>query len=194
MNKVSYSLAANIAADLMRQGFEIADLESFAMGIKDIVENNPLALDAEEINKVLGEEAQRVQEEKINKNVEASKAFLEENAKREGVTVLESGLQYEVITEGEGPKPGAESQVTTHYNGTLPDGTVFDSSVQRGQPASFGVNQVIKGWTEALQLMNTGSKWRLFIPSELAYGPQGAGNIIGPNQALVFEVELLEVN
>lgn len=194
MNKVSYSLGANIAADLMRQGFEIADLESFAMGIKDVVENNPLALDPQEINKVLGEEAQRVQEEKLSKNVEASKAFLEENAKREGVTVLESGLQYEVISEGDGEKPGAESQVTTHYHGTLPDGTVFDSSVQRGQPATFGVNQVIKGWTEALQLMNTGSKWRLFIPSDLAYGPQGAGNIIGPNQALVFEVELLEIN
>lgn len=193
MDKVSYSLGANIAADLMRQGFEINDIESFSLGIKDVVMNNPLSLDAEEINTVLGEEAKRVQEEKILKNVEASTAFLAENAKRDGVTTLESGLQYEVITEGTGPKPTAESQVTTHYHGTLPDGTVFDSSVDRGQPASFGVNQVIKGWTEALQLMGQGSKWRLFIPSDLAYGPQGAGNIIGPNQSLVFEVELLEI-
>ena len=123
----------------------------------------------------------------------AGRAFLEENKKKENVVALESGLQYEIITKGDGATPKATDSVRCHYHGTLLDGTVFDSSVQRGEPAVFGVNQVIKGWVEALQLMPVGSKWRLFIPSNLAYGEQGAGGSIEPNSTLIFEVELLGI-
>lgn len=126
-------------------------------------------------------------------NLAASEAFLAENATREGVVVTESGLQYEVIEAGEGASPNAEDTVEVHYRGTLVDGTEFDSSYKRGETVSFGVSQVIAGWTEALQLMSPGAKWKLFIPADLAYGPGGAGNLIGPNAALVFEVELVSV-
>lgn len=125
------------------------------------------------------------------KNLADGAAFLIENGEREGVVTLPSGLQYEIMNEGSGASPGPTDMVTTHYHGTLIDGTVFDSSVERGEPIEFGVNQVIAGWTEALQLMNTGAKWKLFIPSSLAYGPQQRGPVIGPNSTLVFEVELL---
>jgi len=125
---------------------------------------------------------------------EEGEAFLTANKEKEGVVTLPSGLQYQVITEGTGEKPSVNSNVTTHYHGTTIDGKVFDSSVQRGQPASFPVSGVIKGWTEALQLMPVGSKWRLFIPSELAYGERGAGDAIGPHSALIFEVELLSID
>lgn len=126
-------------------------------------------------------------------NLEKGNAFLEENAKRPGITTTESGLQYEVLTEGTGPKPTAEDRVRVHYHGTLIDGTVFDSSVERGEPAVFGVGQVIPGWTEALQLMPVGSKWKIYLPAGIAYGERGAGQDIGPNSALIFEVELLEI-
>jgi FKBP-type peptidyl-prolyl cis-trans isomerase FklB len=132
--------------------------------------------------------------QKTGEQLEAGKKFLEENAKKEGVTVLPSGLQYEVLTEGSGQKPGPTSRVTVHYEGRLTDGSVFDSSYKRNSPATFGVNQVIAGWTEAMQLMPQGSKWRLFIPSELGYGSRGAGGSIPPNSALVFDVELLNVS
>ena len=127
-------------------------------------------------------------------SIQEGQKFLSENSQRDGVVSLESGLQYEIITPSEGAKPTLDDQVTTHYHGTLLDGTVFDSSVDRGQPASFGVTQVIKGWTEALQLMSVGDKWKLTIPSNLAYGDQGAGGMIGPGATLIFEVELLEIN
>ena len=126
-------------------------------------------------------------------NLEAGKAFLEKNGQKETVVTLPSGLQYEILTAGNGAKPKATDKVKCHYHGMLLNGTVFDSSVQRGQPAVFGVNQVIKGWVEALQLMNVGSKWRLFIPSELAYGEQGAGSSIEPYSTLIFDVELLGI-
>jgi FKBP-type peptidyl-prolyl cis-trans isomerase FklB len=126
-------------------------------------------------------------------NIEKGKSFLKENAKRPGVVTLPSGLQYEVITEGNGKKPSATDRVKCHYEGTLIDGTLFDSSIKRGEPAIFGVNQVIKGWVEALQLMTEGAKWKLFIPSELAYGAQQAGEMIPPHSTLIFEVELIEV-
>lgn len=129
--------------------------------------------------------------ERNQKMIEEGQAFLAENKKREGVVELESGLQYEIMTEGTGPKPTAADNVTCHYHGTLIDGTVFDSSVQRGQPASFPLNMVISGWTEALQLMPTGSKWKLFLPPHLAYGDRQAGAHIKPNSTLIFEVELL---
>jgi FKBP-type peptidyl-prolyl cis-trans isomerase FklB len=131
--------------------------------------------------------------DKLKENLEIGLKFLEENKKREGVVSLESGLQYEVITMGEGPKPNASQTVTCHYHGTMIDGKVFDSSVQRGQPASFPLNRVISGWTEALQLMPVGSKWKLFLPPHLAYGEQQAGPMIGPNSTLIFEVELLGI-
>jgi len=126
-------------------------------------------------------------------NLEAGNAFLEANKAREGITVTESNLQYEILTAGTGAKPTAADQVRVHYHGTLIDGTVFDSSVDRGEPATFGVGQVIPGWTEALQLMPVGSKWKVYLPSEIAYGERGAGGDIGPNAALIFEVELLEI-
>ncbi|WP_321285503.1 FKBP-type peptidyl-prolyl cis-trans isomerase [uncultured Sunxiuqinia sp.] len=126
-------------------------------------------------------------------NKKAGEEFLASNKEKEGVQVTESGLQYEVIKEGDGPKPTADQQVKVHYTGTLLDGTVFDSSVERGEPATFGVSQVIPGWTEALQLMSVGSKWKIYIPGEIAYGPRGAGADIGPNETLIFEVELLEI-
>ncbi len=129
--------------------------------------------------------------DKLKANLEEGLSFLEENKKRPEVTALQSGLQYEVITMGEGPKPAASNTVTCHYHGMLIDGRVFDSSVQRGQPASFPLNRVISGWTEALQLMPIGSKWKLFLPPHLAYGEQQAGPLIGPNSTLIFEVELL---
>ena len=134
-----------------------------------------------------------MREEKAAANLEAGKKFMEENAQREGVVSLDSGLQYEILVEGTGPKPGPTSSVTCHYHGTLPNSTVFDSSVRRGQPATFPLNRVIKGWTEALQLMPTGSKWRLYLPPHLAYGDQQVSAEIGPNSTLVFEVELLGV-
>jgi FKBP-type peptidyl-prolyl cis-trans isomerase FklB len=130
---------------------------------------------------------------KMKDNLEAGMKFLEENKKRPGVVCLESGLQYEILTEGTGAKPHATDTVTCHYHGMLIDGRVFDSSVQRGQPASFPLNRVISGWTEALQLMPVGSKWKLFLPPHLAYGEQQAGALIGPNSTLIFEVELLGI-
>ena len=126
--------------------------------------------------------------------MDAGKKFLEENKTKEGIVTLASGMQYQVITEGTGDSPTLESKVTTHYHGTLIDGTVFDSSVDRGQPASFPVNGVIPGWTEALQLMKVGSKWKLFIPSELAYGPNSPGGAIGPNATLIFDIELISID
>ncbi|MCA0236923.1 MAG: FKBP-type peptidyl-prolyl cis-trans isomerase [Bacteroidetes bacterium] len=141
----------------------------------------------------ISDKLRAMREEKAAANLEAGKKFLAENAQREGVVSLDSGLQYEILVEGTGPKPGPTSSVTCHYHGTLPNGTVFDSSVRRGQPATFPLNRVIKGWTEALQLMPTGSKWRLYLPPHLAYGEQQVSAEIGPNSTLVFEVELLGV-
>ena len=132
--------------------------------------------------------------QKAEANLKAGEKFLEENGKKPGVVVLASGLQYEIITEGTGPKPSAKDKVTCHYHGTLIDGTVFDSSVQRGQPATFPLNMVIKGWTEGLQLMTQGSKWRFFIPPHLGYGDRQVSAQIGPNSALIFEVELLGIS
>jgi FKBP-type peptidyl-prolyl cis-trans isomerase len=132
-------------------------------------------------------------ERESQKSLEEGNAFLEKNKAREGVTTTESGLQYEVLTAGTGPLPTATDQVRVHYHGTLIDGKVFDSSVDRGEPVVFGVSQVIPGWTEALQLMPVGSKWKIYIPSEIGYGERGAGGDIGPNAALIFEVELLEI-
>lgn len=139
----------------------------------------------------VSERLAQLQKEKSEANLKAGQEFLAQNRQRPGVTETSSGLQYEILSEGNGPKPSATSKVTCHYHGTLIDGTVFDSSVQRGQPATFPLNMVIKGWTEALQLMPSGSKWRLFLPPHLAYGERQTGAHIGPNSTLIFDVELI---
>lgn len=150
-------------------------------------------MDAAQSNALIQSFFEKVSTREATKNSEEGKAFLETNKAREGVTTTASGLQYEILKAGDGEKPAADQSVKCHYHGTLIDGTVFDSSVDRGEPATFNVGQVIPGWTEALQLMPVGSKWKLFIPGELAYGERGAGKDIGPNETLIFEVELLEI-
>jgi len=193
MEKVSYSLGVNMASSVKSQGLESIDANAVAKAFNDVFEGKDLDISEEESMSILQEFFGKIQAEKSAKANEAGKTYLAENAKKEGVTTTESGLQYEVINSGKGAKPAPSDQVTVHYHGTLLDGTVFDSSVDRGEPASFGVTQVIKGWTEALQLMSIGDKWKLTIPSDLAYGDQGAGGMIGPGATLVFEVELLDI-
>lgn len=193
MDKLSYALGMSMASNLMDSGLKHLDVESFVKAFTDMMENAPLAISPQEANTVIQDYFSKKQDELLVKNLEAGRTFLEENKKKERVITLSSGLQYEVLTQGEGEKPKATDKVKCHYHGTLLNGAVFDSSVQRGEPAVFGVNQVIKGWVEALQLMPVGSKWRLYIPSELAYGEQGAGNAIEPNSALIFDVELLGI-
>lgn len=193
MDKFSYAIGLGIGQNLLGMGAKGIVVDDFAQAIKDVLEGNQTSISHQEareiVNKYFGE-----LEAKMNAaNIEQGKAFLEENKKRPNVVTLPSGLQYEVITKGKGKKPQATDQVKCHYEGTLIDGTLFDSSIKRGQPAVFGVNQVIPGWVEALQLMPEGSKWKLYIPSELAYGAQGAGEMIPPHSTLVFEVELIEV-
>ncbi len=192
IKKVSYALGINVAGSLQQQGMNDIDAELFAEGLKDAF-TGQLKVSPQEVGATLQEYFEGLQKEKFGANIEEGKKFLEENAKRDEVVVLESGLQYEVLTEGSGEKPKATDQVTTHYHGTLINGTVFDSSVERGQPATFPVNGVIQGWVEALQLMPVGSKWKLYVPSDLAYGERGAGQQIGPHTTLIFEVELLEI-
>jgi len=161
--------------------------------MQDVMEEKPLQISIQEAQNIINRYFQQIQEKAHAANIEAGKQFLAENAKRSGVVTTASGLQYEVITEGKGSIPSASDQVQVHYHGTLINGEVFDSSVRRGEPATFGVTQVISGWVEALQLMPVGSKWKLYIPSDLAYGAQGAGQAIGPHTTLVFEVELLAI-
>jgi FKBP-type peptidyl-prolyl cis-trans isomerase FklB len=193
MDKISYAIGMSMASNLMNSGLRNIEVESFVKAFTEVINNESTSMSPEEANQTLQEYFSKQQEEMLNKNLETGIAFLEENSKKDNVVSLPSGLQYEILTEGNGPKPKATESVKCHYHGTLLDGTVFDSSVQRGEPAVFGVNQVIKGWVEALQLMSVGSKWKLFIPSNLAYGSQGAGNSIEPNSTLIFEVELLGI-
>lgn len=201
MDSLSYSLGVLLAQNLKSQGFDKLDEASFQAAFRDVMAGKEPAIDAQQANMVIQQymmQQQQAKEAEQMKQYEPviaeGEAFLAENAKREGVVSLPSGLQYEVLVPGDGPKPTAKDKVTVHYHGTLIDGTVFDSSVDRGQPATFGVGQVIKGWTEALQLMPQGSKWKLYIPYDLAYGSRAAGPTIGPYSTLVFEVELLKVN
>jgi FKBP-type peptidyl-prolyl cis-trans isomerase FklB len=193
MDTLSYSLGVLVAQNLKGQGFENLDGASMAQAIDDVLKDNQLKIDINTANQQVQDFLTAQDAKKNGPAIEAGKKFLEDNGKREGVVTLASGLQYEVITEGTGPKPTAADKVTVHYHGMLTDGTVFDSSVDRGEPATFGVTQVIAGWVEALQLMPVGSKWKLFIPYDLAYGPRGAGGQIGPYATLVFEVELIEI-
>ncbi|MDR0332508.1 MAG: FKBP-type peptidyl-prolyl cis-trans isomerase [Dysgonamonadaceae bacterium] len=193
MEKLSYAIGMSMAQNLMQSGLKSINIDSFVKAFTDVMNNASTNMSFNDANIVLQEYFTKQQDEMLNQNLEIGHAFLEENKKNANIVTLPSGLQYEILTEGTGEKPKATDTVKCHYHGTLIDGTVFDSSVERGQPASFGVNQVIKGWVEALQLMPVGSKWRLFIPSELAYGKQGAGGAIQPNSALVFDVELLGI-
>jgi len=193
MEKVSYSLGVNVAKSVKSQGLESIDSDAIAKAFKDVFEGNTLEISEEEANIVLQDYFGKLANEKQKVNVEAGQKFLDENAKRDGVITTATGLQYEVLKEGSGDSPKETDNVTVHYHGTLIDGTVFDSSVDRGQPATFPVNGVIPGWVEALQLMNAGAKYKLFIPSNLAYGERGAGGSIGPNATLVFEVELISI-
>ncbi|MBL6657153.1 MAG: FKBP-type peptidyl-prolyl cis-trans isomerase [Flavobacteriales bacterium] len=193
MEKVSYSLGVNVAKSVKNQGLESIDADAIAKAFKDVFEGNTLEISEEEANIVLQDYFGKLANAQQKANVEAGQKFLDENAKREGVVTTSTGLQYEVLQEGSGDSPKETDNVTVHYHGTLIDGTVFDSSVDRGQPATFPVNGVIPGWVEALQLMNPGAKYKLFIPSNLAYGERGAGGAIGPNATLVFEVELISI-
>lgn len=193
LQKFSYALGMSISANLIQSGVKTVNPEAFITALKDVFSGVAPRIKPEDANQILESFMAESQAGDGNKNLEEGLAFLAENAKKDGVIELPSGLQYEVIAEGEGDLPTSNDQVKCHYHGTLIDGSVFDSSVDRGEPATFPVNGVIQGWVEALQLMSVGSKWRLFIPSELAYGPNGAGAAIGPNSTLIFEVELLEI-
>ncbi len=193
--RVSYGIGRQLGEQLRDNPPPGASLEAIIAGVRDSFESRDSRVGLEELNasfQVIRERMQAQAQAQAEAAAGAGKAYLVENAKREGVTVLESGLQYEVLVAGEGAKPSRDDQVRTHYHGTLIDGTVFDSSYQRGQPAEFPVGGVIAGWIEALQLMNTGSKWRLHVPSELAYGGQAVGSI-PPHSVLVFDVELLDI-
>lgn len=193
MKDISYALGLSIASNLKNSGVEALDLEHFTSGLNAIMNNEQIRMSPDEANQILGDFFEGMQKKAEGNNSEAGKAFLAENKTKAGVIETPSGLQYSVITEGNGAKPTAKNKVTVHYTGTLLDGTVFDSSVARGEPATFGVTQVISGWVEGLQLMSKGAKYKFFIPSNLAYGAQGAGKSIGPNATLIFEVELLEI-
>ena len=193
MDKFSYSIGLGIGQNLSSMGIANLSVDDFAQAIKDVLEGNQTAISHQEAREIVNKNFEELEAKMGAAAIEQGKAFLEENQKRAGVVTLPSGLQYEIIKEGTGKKPQATDQVKCHYEGTLIDGTLFDSSVQRGEPAVFGVGQVIPGWVEALQLMPEGSKWKLYIPSELGYGARGAGEMIPPHSTLVFEVELLEV-
>ena len=191
---VSYCVGMSMGGSFMQQDLGELCPEIIAEAISDIFSGKELKFTPQQANDIIQQFVGEQGAAKYGKNKEAGEVFLKENGMRREVTVTASGLQYEVINEGEGAMPGPEDQVTVHYHGTLIDGTVFDSSVSRGEPATFGVNQVIKGWTEALQLMNEGAKYRLYIPQDLAYGANPhPGGPIEPFMALVFDVELIEI-
>ena len=199
-DRISYIIGRDMATNFQKQGLEI-NPDVFVQGLKEAMSGTKSNLSQDEVQEAMMELQQLMQSRQAAShsrmadiNLQEGEAFLNENKNREGVVTLPSGLQYMVLREGNGKTPGRTDKVTTHYHGTLIDGTVFDSSYERGQPATFPVNGVIAGWTEALMKMQEGAKWRLFLPSNLAYGSQGAGEDIGPNATLIFDVELLSVN
>lgn len=201
LDRISYALGLSMGNNFRSSGIKTLNVQDFADGVTAVFEGvqpkmtyDEAKLEIKNFFEAMEAEQQAAAAKMGEVNEAAGKKFLEENGKRVEVNVTPSGLQYEVLQEGTGKQPVASDSVTVHYTGKLIDGTVFDSSVERGVPATFGVTQVIPGWVEALQLMKEGAKWRLFIPSQLAYGPQGAGNIIGPNSTLIFDVELIKVN
>ena len=200
MDKLSYALGMSMGHNFKGTGIKTLNSADFAAGVASVYDGVKPEMTFDEPKRIANEyfakleaemQAEAAKQGEVNRK--NGEAFLTENAKREGIKVTESGLQYEVLESGKGDSPKASDNVEVHYTGKLIDGTVFDSSVERGVPASFGVTQVIPGWVEALQLMHEGDKWRLYIPSDLAYGPNGAGGVIGPNMTLIFDVELLRV-
>ena len=200
MDKLNYALGIGIGSQLAGMGAKGLNIDDFAQAVKDVISGTPLKVNNAEAQSLVQaffqeqEGKQRAAAAEAGKVAKAAgESFLAENAKKEGVVVLPSGLQYQVLKEGNGKKPSATDQVKCHYEGTLIDGTIFDSSYQRNEPATFGLNQVIAGWTEGVQLMSEGAKYRFFIPYNLAYGERGAGAQIPPFAALVFDVELLKV-
>lgn len=195
LEAVSYCVGMSIAGSLKSQDLEEINTTSFMEGLKTAMEGGTLKYDPQQANDIIQKFMEAAGEKKHGVNKEAGDAFLAENAKKDGITTTDSGLQFEVVTEGNGAKPSATDEVTVHYHGTLIDGSVFDSSIERNSPATFGVNQVIKGWTEALQLMSEGSKYRLYIPQDLAYGANPhPGGPIKPYMTLIFDVELIKIN
>lgn len=193
MDKVSYAIGLSMGQNLMGSGVTSLEYADLAAGIKDVLEKNQPQISYQEAQQVLGMFFSELEAKIAGEAKAAGEAFLAENAKRKGVKVTESGLQYEVLEATIGQKPKATDKVRVHYEGTLIDGTVFDSSYKRGESITFGLNQVIKGWTEGLQLMSIGSKYKLYLPYQLAYGERGAGANIPPYAALIFTVELLGI-
>lgn len=193
MRNISYAIGMNIAANLKQSGVKELDAKALAEGVEAILKGTKPELSPAEAGKLLQEFFTKLQEEQMKEQIENGAAFLAANGERKEVTTLASGLQYEIMKAGNGDKPKATDKVVCHYHGTLIDGTVFDSSVRRGEPATFPVNGVIQGWVEALQLMPVGSKWKLYIPYNLGYGARGAGESIPPYATLIFEVELLSI-
>jgi FKBP-type peptidyl-prolyl cis-trans isomerase FklB len=193
LDSLSYSLGTRIAMNLAANHIDTLSYNAFIEGLKDIFKKSNLKFDENTINQIINTKVQEMSVKKSSKEKEISQKFLDQNKKRQGVSVTNSGLQYEVITMGTGPKPTLNDTVVCHYKGTLINGVEFDNSFKRGEPISFPVTGVIKGWTEALQLMPKGSKWKLYIPSDLGYGNSGAGNDIPGGAALIFEVELIDI-
>lgn len=192
-NKISYALGMNMGNSFRSSGIKELDINDFAQAIDDVLKGSPLKMGYDEAKQIMNEFFTQLQEEKLTINKKAGEEFLRLNKERPGVKATASGIQYEILKDGNGTKPKATDQVKVHYEGKLIDGQIFDSSIKRGEPATFGLNQVIPGWTEGLQLMPVGSKYRLYIPSELAYGERGAGEMIEPNSTLIFDVELLDI-
>ena len=193
MEKISYALGLGIGQQLKSMNIENFDINEFARSIEDVMTGRDTDMTAREAQVMLSEYFQKKEKEQAEENIAKGKVYLEENGKREGVITTKSGLQYEVLTEGTGKSPKATDKVRCHYEGRLTDGSVFDSSYQRGEPADFGLNQVIAGWTEGVQLMKEGAKYRFHIPYLLGYGERGAGASIPPYATLVFDVELIKV-
>ena len=193
MDKISYALGLGIGQQIKSMNIENFSIEDFTKSISDVLQGRETAFSSREAQIMLQEYFSKKQKEEAQEAIAEGKAYLDANAKREGVTVTKSGLQYEVLKEGTGKSPKATDTVRCHYEGRLLDGTIFDSSYKRGEPADFGLNQVITGWTEGVQLMKEGAKFRFTIPYLLAYGEQGAGSSIPPFSTLIFDVELIKV-
>ena len=193
LDKVSYCFDLSIASNLLSSGVNTINTEAFVDAIRTVYAGQMPEIKPEEANQILQDYFNKLQNERGKAAKEAGEQFLNDNKSKEGVVTLESGLQYKVISTGNGAIPKSSDTVKCHYEGRLINGAVFDSSIRRGEPAEFPVNGVIAGWVEALQLMPVGSKWQLYIPSDLAYGPHGAGQAIGPNETLIFDIELLDI-
>lgn len=194
MDKLSYAWGMAMGMQLKGMGVQEMNYDDFQNGVKVAFDGGTPAMTPEEAQKIITEYLEKLEKKAAEATIAEAKAFLDENKMKEGVQTTASGLQYKVIKEGEGAQPGAEDEVTVHYTGKLLNGMVFDSSVNRGEPATFPLNRVIPGWTEGVQLMKEGAKYEFFIPSDLAYGPQGIPNVIPPHSTLIFEVELIKVN